>query len=56
MKDNKIEKTKTRCIVCWGVVAVSFDPPIRKINGLEVECCKFKPKKKPRETKRSKAK
>ena len=52
MNDTIIETTKTRYVVCWKNIKVTFEPPINKINRLEVECSEFKPKKnKKRKTK-----
>ncbi len=33
-----------RCIVCANCIEVCFSPPIKRINGLELECCNGKPK------------
>ncbi len=41
-----MKKHKTRCIRCWNPVSILFDPPVKQINCLEVECCEGPPKTK----------
>jgi hypothetical protein len=42
MKDRDKKEVKTECIKCWKKVKVTFNPSVKKINCLEVECCKSK--------------
>jgi len=46
MKNKSKSLVKTNCIKCWKEITVSFQPAVKKINSLEVECCnnKFKTK------------
>ncbi|MFW9882672.1 MAG: hypothetical protein ACFFG0_57145, partial [Candidatus Thorarchaeota archaeon] len=41
-----MKKHTTNCIRCWKKILVSFNPPVKQINGLEVECCGGLPKTK----------
>jgi CheY-like chemotaxis protein len=37
-----MKKHTTNCIKCWSPIKVEFDPPIKKISCIELECCKGK--------------
>jgi len=41
-----MKKNKTNCIVCWKKIAVSFDPPIKSVECIELICCDKKSRKK----------
>jgi len=34
----------SKCIVCWRPIKVSFNPPVKRINCMELECCDGPPK------------
>jgi hypothetical protein len=42
MKNRDKKEVKTECIKCWKKVKVTFNPSVKRINCLEVECCKLK--------------
>jgi len=44
-KEGVMKKHTTNCIVCWKQIEVSFNPPIKKFNCIELICCNKKTKK-----------
>jgi len=41
-----MKKHTTNCIRCWKEISISFDPPVKQINSLEIEYCSGPPKTK----------
>ncbi len=43
-KGGVMKKHISRCIVCTNRIEICFNPPIKRINCIELECCNGKPK------------